>query len=131
MKKFTIGLHVLLALALGISNINAQNECLTPNDFTAVIEANGEVTINPEDVVTVGENCDFSSITVIPNVFTCDELGEQTVTITGVTSGQAGTSSTYVPTSVTTNEGQDMVSGDFNQDGNLDGYSSDTDPLFR
>ncbi len=122
MKKFTIGLSMLLALALGISNINAQNECLTPNDFTAVIEANGIATVNPEDVVTVGENCDFSSVTVSPNEFSCEDLGQQTVTITGVAAGQAGSSNTFIPTSVTTLEGQDMVSGDFNQDGNKDIY---------
>ncbi|PLX01849.1 MAG: hypothetical protein C0595_13225, partial [Marinilabiliales bacterium] len=89
MKKFTIGIFMLLTFFIGSINIiNAQNECLTPNDFTAVIDANGIATINPEDVVTVGDNCDFSTITVAPNEFTCEDLGPQAVTITGVAAGQ-------------------------------------------
>ncbi|PLX03585.1 MAG: hypothetical protein C0595_06425, partial [Marinilabiliales bacterium] len=67
-------------------------------------------------------NCDFSTITVAPNEFTCEDLGPQAVTITGVAAGQVGSSNTFIPTSVTTLEGQDMVSGDFNQDGNKDIY---------
>jgi len=104
-----------------VNIVNAQNECLTPNDFTAVIDANGVATINPEDVVTVGPDCDFTSFTVSPNEFTCDEIGPHTITVTATTASQPTGNYESVALGIwDAYSGNDILSGDINGDGFVD-----------
>ena len=56
---------------------------IAPLNIIVDLDANGEATISPEDVYTsITDNCSIVSIEVTPLEFDCDDLGDNTVTIT-------------------------------------------------
>ena len=62
------------------------------NDTTVALDANGNVTITGDFVaINSTDNCSVDTITVDPNTFTCDDIGDNTVNIT-VFDGSGNTS---------------------------------------
>lgn len=57
---------------------------IIPTTHTLSLNASGQATLNPLSVVTsVIDNCDNDpEVSVSPNLFTCDDIGTETVTIT-------------------------------------------------
>lgn len=68
------------------------------------LDANGLLTVNPADVDAGSfDNCDMVNLEVSPNIFTCDDVGENEVTVTATdASGNISTGTTLVIISETT-----------------------------
>lgn len=122
MKKFTQLFYIVFITVLSMGNAIAQSSsCLTPNDITVSLDANGNAIITPEDVVTISPDCTIESLSVSPSSFDCDDVGQQVVTITGITPSQPTGSYVSVPLQIwDAYSGNDILSGDINGDGYVD-----------
>jgi hypothetical protein len=63
---------------------DTSNPTFTLNDLTVSVDVTGNVTITPQQLEngTASDNCGIANITVVPNAFTCEELGDHLVTVT-------------------------------------------------
>lgn len=85
---------VVMTTVTVADNLNPNANC---KNFTAELDANGSVTILPDDVDDGStDNCTIVSRTVSPNMFTCDSIGMRTVTLT--VTDQSSNSSTCTAT---------------------------------
>ncbi|WP_236695693.1 lamin tail domain-containing protein [Lentimicrobium saccharophilum] len=63
-----------------VDNIAPTADC---QDITVNLDATGNITISPSDVNNNStDNCEIASFAVSPNTFNCDDVGENTVTLT-------------------------------------------------
>lgn len=82
-----------------VTVIDDSDPVLTCQDATLSLDANGSLTVLPEDISMIMDNCsDYSTATVVPNTFGCNDLGDHTVTLIVVDPSENQTSCTSIVT---------------------------------
>jgi hypothetical protein len=92
---------------------------ITPKDITISLDANGSASIVAADVSSVIDNCTLDTTTIDISNFTCENIGENIVTITAKDASGAGPTGNFTEIIGQLNGSQNtvMTAGDVNNDG--------------